>query len=75
MHLTYIRWLKFFNQSLEFPISLYFPLVLPFLYRFLKARLNGLPTVARGVRGAAALLIETSWVQKLEFTLLLGNNQ
>ena len=35
----------------------------------------GRPTVARGVRGAAEFLIETSWVQRSEFTLLLDNNQ
>ena len=32
-----------FNQSLESPISFYSPLILPFLYRFLKGWTNGLP--------------------------------
>ena len=30
----------------------------------------GRPTVDREVRGTAALLLETSWIQRSEFTLL-----
>ena len=34
----------------------------------------GRPTVARGVRGAAALLLEASWVQRSQFTYRVRND-
>ena len=45
-----------------------FPLLLPFLYRFLRVDPTGHPALARSAQPTTALLLEIPWVQRSELT-------